>query len=433
MERAEILDLVAKAAIKPPAPFIPGITPVNYAGRVYDEAEIKLAVDAVMDFYLTGGKYTHKFENDFSVAIGRKYTCLVNSGSSANLLALSALMSPLLGLTALKPGDEVITVAAGFPTTLNPIIQCGLIPVFVDIDIETLNINVKKIVSAISSNTRAIMIAHTLGNPFNIAAIRKICDDYNLYLVSDNCDALGSVYDGERIEKVGDISTFSFYPAHHITMGEGGCVSTDNQTLAKAIRSLGSWGRSCHCEPGRNNVCGHRFDGQYGNLPQGYDHKYVYSHIGYNLKATEMQAAIGVAQLEKLPRFIERRKENYKIWQRMFIEKGITEYIDIVRPEDDSDPSWFAFPCVMRKDARFTRTDLTTYLAEHKVETRNLFGGNLIKQPAYRKINYKIIGKLVNTDIAMNNAFFLGVYPGMTREMIDYSTDLIAKFVKERG
>lgn len=433
MERAEILDLVAKAAIKPPQPFIPGITPINYAGRVYDESEIRLAVDAVMDFYLTGGKYTHRFENDFSVNIGRKYTSLVNSGSSANLLALSALLSPLLGLSALKPGDEVITVAAGFPTTLNPIIQCGLIPVFVDISLDTLNIIPKKIVSAISARTRAIMIAHTLGNPFNINAIRKICDDYNLYLVSDCCDALGSVYGGERIERVGDISTFSFYPAHHITMGEGGCVSTDNPTLAKAIHSLRGWGAECWCRPGTANVCGHRYSGQYGTLPEGYDHRYVYSHIGYNLKATEMQAAIGVAQLEKLPHFIERRKENYKTWQRMFIEKGITNYIDIVQPEENSDPSWFAFPVVVRKEAKFTRTELTRHLAEKKIETRNLFGGNLVRQPAYRKINYKIIGKLTNTDIAMNNAFFLGVYPGMTREMIDYSTDVIAEFVKERG
>lgn len=411
-------------------PFVAGQTAIPYAGRIYNEDEILAGIGAVVDFYLTGGKYTKEFEDKFAEFVGRHYAYLVNSGSSANLLALTALMSPLLGERALKPGDEVITVAAGFPTTLNPIIQNGLVPVFIDITLDTLDIDVSKIESALTKRTKAIMVAHTLGNPFDLDVIQRLADKYDLFVVEDCCDALGSTYKGVPVGSHGIVSTYSFYPAHHITMGEGGAVCTDDPLIAKAVHSLRDWGRECTCPPGKGNYCGHRYTGQYGSLPVGYDHKYVYSHIGYNLKATEIQAAIGIAQMDKLPDFIHRRKENFKAWEVGF--KDMEEYFILPHATEGSDPAWFAYPITLKDHTPFTRTELTAYLEKNKVETRNLFGGNLLHQPAYRMINYKVVGGLKNTDYAMNNTFFLGTFPGMTQEMISYVITLIKLFIGEK-
>jgi CDP-6-deoxy-D-xylo-4-hexulose-3-dehydrase len=412
--------------------FIPGTSPVHYAGRVFDEKELQVLVDSSLDFWLTSGRFSEEFEASFAEFVGAEYAFLVNSGSSANLVAFSALTSPLLGDKRLKPGDEVISVAAGFPTTVNPIIQHGMVPVFVDVDIGTYNINLKQLKQAIGPKTKAIFLAHTLGNPYDLDTIVDLVKKHNLWFIEDCCDALGSTYKGKNVGSFGHIATCSFYPAHHITMGEGGCVFTNDDDLARASRAIRDWGRDCYCSGGESNTCGKRFTGQYGTLPKGYDHKYVYSHIGYNLKVTDMQAAIGVEQLKKLPEFIRRRKENFQLWTEGF--KPLERYFILPRATAGSDPSWFAYPITVKPDAGFNRTELTDWMNGNKVETRNLFGGNLLRQPAYINIQHRIApGGLVNTDIIMNDTFFLGAYPGLTKEKIDYSISIITEFIKSKG
>jgi len=410
--------------------FIPGETYINYAGRVFDEKEITGLVDSSLDFWLTAGRYAKQFEEDLAKFLGVKYCILVNSGSSANLLSLSALTSPDLEDKRLKPGDEVITTACGFPTTLNPIIQNNLIPIFIDVDIGTYNIQVDKIEKAISERTKAIFVGHTLGNPINLNKIMRIVKKYNLWFIEDNCDALGSKYDGKYTGTFGDISTCSFYPAHHITMGEGGAVLTNDPMLRKIILSFRDWGRDCWCEPGHDNTCRKRFSWQLGELPFGYDHKYIYSHIGYNLKVTDMQAAVGVEQLKKLPKFIKVRRDNFNfLYNKLKKYKG---YLILPEPTENSEPSWFGFPILVRENAPFTRDEIVRYLEKNKIATRMLFGGNLTRQPAYKGIKYKVIESLKNTDLVMNNLFWIGVYPGLTDEKLDYVIKVINKFIKER-
>jgi len=411
--------------------YIPGETPVRYAGRIFDEKELQLLVDSSLDFWLTSGRYSEQFELDFAAFVGSEYAMLTNSGSSANLLALTALTSPLMGERRLKPGDEVITVAAGFPTTVNPIIQNNLVPVFLDVELGTYNIKVDDLEKAMSQNTRAIMLAHTLANPYDLERVMEFVHKHDLFLVEDCCDALGSTYNGKHVGTFGHVATCSFYPAHHITLGEGGMVFTNDDLIARAVTSFRDWGRDCYCKGGENNTCGKRYSGQYGQLPHGYDHKYVYSHIGYNLKVTDMQAAIGVAQMKKLPRFIEARKNNFKLWN-----EGLKQFEDhFILPEAtyNSEPAWFAFPVSVREGAPFTRTELTNYLAAKGIETRNLFAGNITKQPAYLEIEKRVIGELKNTDFAMNNTFFFGTYPGMKPEMIEYSLEVILEFLMTIG
>jgi len=431
--RKEILNKVKefyKVQKKKEKKFIPGQSYVNYSGRVYDEKEMINLVDASLDFWLTADRYARQFENDFAKFLGIKYCLLTNSGSSANLLAISALTSLELGKKKLKPGDEIITVACGFPTTLNPIIQNNLIPVFIDIELGTYNIQAEKIEKAISKKTKAIFVAHTLGNPINLDKILKIVKKYNLWLIEDNCDALGSKYKGQYTGSFGHISTCSFFPAHHITMGEGGAVLTDDLKLKKIIASFRDWGRDCWCEPGHDNTCKKRFSRKSGKLPFGYDHKYIYSHIGYNLKITDMQAAIGIAQLEKLPLFIKKRKENFKEIYKFL--KLYENYFVLPQAEKDSQPCWFGFPILVKPEAPFSRNEIVNYLEDNKIATRMLFGGNLIKQPAYENTKYRIFGSLKNTDLIMNNLFWLGVYSGITKEKLNYLTKVFNKFFKEK-
>jgi CDP-6-deoxy-D-xylo-4-hexulose-3-dehydrase len=431
--RNEILALVkeyqsVKFAKKP---FVPGETPVRYAGRVFDEKEMVSLVDSCLDFWLTAGRFAEEFESELAAFLDLEFAMLVNSGSSANLLAFTALTSPLLGDRKLNPGDEVISVAAGFPTTVNPIIQNGMIPVFVDVDLATYNVNIEEVRKSIGPKTRAIFLAHTLGNPYNLDAIMEIVKKRDLYLIEDCCDALGSIYKGKKVGTFGHIATFSFYPAHHITIGEGGAVATSDETLAKAVKSLRDWGRDCYCNGGENNTCGKRFTGHYGTLPIGYDHKYVYSHIGYNLKVTDMQAAIGVEQLKKLPTFCNKRKENFKMWIEGF-SKWTDKFI-LPQATPGSDPAWFAFPVTVRENAGFTRTELTNFLDAKKVETRNLFAGNLLRQPAYIGIKYRTESNLQNTETVMNNTFFLGTFPGLEKEQINYTIEIIDQFIASRN
>jgi CDP-6-deoxy-D-xylo-4-hexulose-3-dehydrase len=408
--------------------FLPGVSGVNYAGRVYDEKEMVNLIDASLDFWLTAGRYAGEFEKKFSDFLGVKHCLLVNSGSSANLLAITALTSPLLKDRQLKPGDEVITTACGFPTTLNPILQNNLTPVFIDVKLGTYNIDPGKIEKTINKKTRAIFTAHTLGNPIAIDEIKKIVKKYNLWWIEDNCDSLGSKYRGRYTGTFGDISTSSFYPPHHITMGEGGAVLTNDPVLRRIIMSFRDWGRDCWCETGQDNTCRKRFSQKFGDLPYGYDHKYVYSHIGYNLKVTDMQAAIGVAQLKKLPGFIEKRKKNFKFLYSIF--KEYKDYLILPEPEKYSEPSWFGFPVLVKESAPFKRADVVNYLESRKIATRMLFGGNLTKQPAYKNTRYKIIGSLEKTDLVMNNLFWIGVYPGLTNQMLSYTKKTIVDFFK---
>lgn len=410
--------------------FIPGKIRIDYAGRIYDEKEMINLVDASLDFWLTAGRYARKFEEEFAKFLGVEYCLLTNSGSSANLLAISALTSPKLGRRRLKPGDEVITIACGFPTTLNPILQNNLIPIFLDIDLGTYNIQVDKIEKAISKKTKAIFIAHTLGNPANLEKIFKIVKKYNLWFIEDNCDALGSKYKGKYTGTFGHLATFSFYPAHQITMGEGGAVVTDDPLLKKIVASFRDWGRDCWCEPGHDNTCGKRFSQQFGKLPFGYDHKYVYSHIGYNLKITDMQAAIGVAQLKKLPSFIKARRKNFDELYKFF--KNYKNYFLLPQPEKNSEPCWFGFPLLVRKTAPFTKNNIVQYLEDNKIATRMLFGGNLTKQPAYQNVKYRIFDSLKNTDLVMENLFWIGVYPGITEERLNYVIKVMNKFFEEK-
>jgi CDP-6-deoxy-D-xylo-4-hexulose-3-dehydrase len=411
--------------------FIPGKSYINYAGRVYDEKELINLVNASLDFWLTAGKYAAEFEKRLPNFLGIKYCALVNSGSSANLIALSSLTSPLLKDRQLKPGDEVITTACGFPTTLNPILQNNLVPVFVDIELGTYNMDISKLEKAVSKKSKAIFVAHTLGNPVNIEAITKFAKAHKLWFIEDNCDALGSKYKGKFTGTFGDISTCSFYPAHHITMGEGGAVLTSDPLLKRIILSMRDWGRDCWCEPGHDNTCGARFSQQFGKLPFGYDHKYVYSHIGYNLKVTDMQAAIGVAQLDKLTGFIKARKKNFSSLISHLSSRGFDKYLLLPHPTKNSDPSWFGFPILVKTNAPFTRADIISYLEEHKIATRMLFGGNLTKQPAYENMKCRIVGGLKNTDLVMNNLFWIGVYPGITKDKLNYIIKTIDIFMRD--
>lgn len=410
--------------------FVPGQTPVRYAGRVYDADEVANLVDASLDFWLTAGRYAEEFENRIAEQLAGTDGLLVNSGSSANLIAVSALTSPLLGERRLRPGDEVVTVAAGFPTTLNPILQHQLRPVFVDVELGTYTPSFEALAAAVGPRTRAIFLAHTLGNPFPVAALRPFCEAHGLWLLEDCCDALGSTHQGRPCGSFGVAGTLSFYPAHHITMGEGGAVVTANADYARAARSLRDWGRDCYCGPGENNTCGRRFSQTCGTLPHGYDHKYVYSHIGYNLKVTDMQAAIGCAQLDKLTGFVAARKQNFQT-----LHAGLAPFADrLVLPvaTAGSDPAWFGFPLTVRDGAGFSRTDLTRYLEERKIETRNLFGGNLLRQPAYQGIDCRIHGELTNTDVVMNDSFFLGCYPGLRQVELDYVLATFGEFMRSR-
>ena len=407
--------------------FIPGKSRVNYAGRVFDEKEIVNAVEASLDFWLTEGCFSESFAEKISDYLGVEHVLLTNSGSSANLLAFASLTSEKLREKRLKTGDEVISVAAGFPSTVAPIIQYGLIPVFVDVTIPEYNIDTELLKKAITPRTRCIFLAHTLGNPFNLDAVMEIAKEYNLWVIEDNCDAFGSQYKGRRTGTFGHISTISFYPAHRITTGEGGAVCTTDQQLAAIIRSFRDWGRDCYCAGGENNTCGKRFSQQLGELPVGFDHKYVYSEIGYNLKMTDIQAAIGSAQMDKLPSFCERRKENFKEWFRIFSK--YPEYFILPQATEGAEPAWFAFIVTLKEGAPFSRDQLTRYFNENLIETRNLFAGNITKQPGYIRQNFRIADNLGNTDYIMNNTFFLGTYPGLTKNMIDYSESILDQFI----
>lgn len=411
--------------------FVDGQTRVNYAGRVFDEKEMQYLVDSSLDFWLTYGDYSKKFEKALSKYLGVRYAFLVNSGSSANLLAFFALTSPLLKDRQIKRGDEVITVAAGFPTTVAPIVQYGAVPVFVDIELDHINIDTTQLQKALSSKTKAVMIAHTLGNPFNIKAIKEFCDKHNLWLIEDNCDALGSTYEGKLTGTWGDIGTSSFYPPHHITMGEGGAVYTDNPLLKKIILSMRDWGRDCWCESGVDNTCGCRFSKTFGSLPKGYDHKYVYSHFGFNLKVSDMQAAIGCAQLEKFPKFVERRKENRnKLYEGL---KDLEEFY-LVKAQPNSDPSWFGFMLILKDGLKFSRNEIVEFLEANQIQTRNLFAGNMTKHPVFDSLilnkDYKIIGDLKITNKIMNDGFWIGLYPGMSDEAIKYMIKKIREFAQ---
>ncbi len=412
---------------KAPKAFKAGETAVPVSGKVLDADDYVALVEASLDGWLTAGRFHEEFERSLARYVGVRNALFVNSGSSANLVALAGLTSPKLGKRALKPGDEVITVAAGFPTTVNPIIQHGMVPVFVDVAIGTYDAIIDQIREAISPKTRAIMMAHTLGNPFDVAAIKEICKEHNLWLIEDSCDALGSTYDGKRTGGFGDTATVSFYPAHHITTGEGGAVFVNSPLIKKQVESFRDWGRDCYCPTGHDNTCHKRFEWQLGDLPLGYDHKYIYGHIGYNLKATDMQAALGVSQLKKLDRFVAARKANFQ-----YLKNSLSDVQDFVMPEAtaNSDPSWFGFPITIRPDSGLDRTKLLRHLDEKKIGTRLLFAGNLLKQPAYRNIEHRVIGDLKNTDLVMTNTFWLGVYPGLTDEMLNYVSEVVHDFVK---
>lgn len=416
--------------------FIPGKSLVRYAGRVYDDVERKYLQDAVDEFWLTYGKWSKRLEQGLANFLGIKHALFVNSGSSANLLAFSALTSPLLKDRQVKRGDEVITVAAGFPTTISPIIQYGAVPVFVDVEESTANIDCSKLEDALSSKTKAIMIAHTLGNPFNISKVKDFCNKHNLWLIEDNCDALGSKWNGQYTGTFGDIGTSSFYPAHHITTGEGGATYTNNDLLHKIMLSMRDWGRDCWCASGHDNTCGCRFTKQFGKLPYGYDHKYVYSHFGYNLKATDLQAAIGCAQLEKLNDFIKRRKENFDYLKNK-IAKISSSNLKIIDKYDEADPSWFGMLIQVKDSTIFTRNDITKYLEDKKIQTRNLFAGNIIKHPCFDYlvdgVDYRVIGSLDNTDKIMNDYFWLGIYPGMTIDQLEYMFNIIKQYCNDKN
>lgn len=408
--------------------FDPGETMIRYAGRIFNSEELVNAVNASLDFWLTAGRYTEAFEADLSEKLNIDNAILVNSGSSANLIAFSSLTSPLLGERKILPGDEVITTAAAFPTTVNPIIQNSAVPVFIDVEIGSYVPTVDSIASAINSKTKAVMIAHTMGIPFDLVRIREICDQNGLWLIEDCCDALGSKFNGQYAGTFGDLSTMSFYPAHQITMGEGGAVTTNDDLLARIVRSFRDWGRDCYCAGGENNTCGKRFNHQFKNLPYGYDHKYIYSHIGYNLKVTDIQAAIGCAQLKKLDMFIESRKRNWKKLRKVL--EPYKKWLILPETQIDSEPCYFGFVVTIREKAGFGRNEITEFLENAKIETRNLFCGNLIRQPAYEGIKYRINGKLTNTDIIMNNTFFLGVYPGIKDYHIEYIGKVFDSFIE---
>ena len=427
--REEILNLVRKYYQEKFAEkeFDPSRDMVHYAGRVFDEQEICNLVDSSLDFFLTANRYAERFEAEFADYLGLSDSLLVNSGSSANLVALTSLTSPKLGKRRLKPGDEVLTVACGFPTTLNPILQNQLIPVLVDVNLGDYTAIPERLTEAVGPKTKAIMMAHTLGVPFDLDAVMDLVKEHDLWLIEDNCDALGSRYRGKLTGTFGHLGTFSFYPAHHITMGEGGCIATNDNDLARIARSIRDWGRDCYCAGGKNNTCGKRFNQQFGTLPFGYDHKYIYSHIGYNLKVTDMQAAIGCAQLQKLEQFIAKRKENFqKLTQ---ILKPCEDRLILPRATENSDPSWFSYVVTVKDQVGFTRNDLTTFLETNRIETRNLFSGNLLCHPAYQNILHRISGDLTNTNLIMNNTFFLGVYPGIDDKRLNHIKTVFDRFI----
>lgn len=417
-------------------PFHPGER-ISYASRVFDEKEMQSLTDAMLDFWLTTGRFSDQFEREFADWIGVRFAHLVNSGSSANLIAFSVLTAPELGERQIRRGDEVITVACGFPTTVTPMLQYGAIPVFVDVTVPQYNIDVTKLEEAYSEKTKAVMIAHTLGNPFDLKEVKAFCDRHHLWLVEDNCDALGSKYTIDGVTKYtgtwGDIGTSSFYPPHHMTMGEGGCVYTNDSLLNRLILSYRDWGRDCICPSGQDNFCGHRFDGQYGELPKGYDHKYTYSHLGYNLKVTDLQAAVGVEQLKKFPGFIERRKHNWKRLHKAL--EPVSDRLILPEPAVNSDPSWFGFLISVKPESGIERNKVTRFIENHNVQTRLLFSGNLIKHPCFDQIRgtdaYRIVGDLNQTEFIMNQTFWVGVYPGMTDEMIDYMAEVILQAVDQ--
>ena len=427
--RQQILDLTAQyhAEAFPAKPFVPGQTAVPVSGKVIRADDISAVVDSALDAWFTTGRWAKEFEKKLARFVGVRSASLVNSGSSANLVALSALTSPKLGDRQLKPGDEVITVAAGFPTTVNPIFQNQLVPVFIDVSMPHYEIDVTRLEEARSDKTKAVMIAHTLGNVFDLDAVTEFCKKYNLWLVEDCCDALGSTWKGKHVGTFGDIATVSFYPAHHITMGEGGAVLTNKPALQVLIDSFRDWGRDCWCEPGVDNTCGKRFDWQLGTLPCGYDHKYTYSHVGYNLKATDMQAALGVAQLAKLPEFIQRRKDNFNYLKAALAP--LEEFLLLPSAAPNSDPSWFGFPIGVKEGAPFTRDQLTKTLEGNKIGTRLVFAGNLLRQPLYEGWHYRTVGEMKNADYVMNNVFWIGVFPGLTNEMLDFIADTMKSFV----
>jgi CDP-6-deoxy-D-xylo-4-hexulose-3-dehydrase len=406
--------------------FIPGVGEVSVSGKVIGSLELKNMVEASLDGWLTTGRFNEQFEKKLANFLPIKCLLTVNSGSSANLIAFSTLTSPKLKERAIQKGDEVISVAAGFPTTVNPIIQFGAIPVFIDIKIPTYNVDESLVEEAITKKTKAIMLAHTLGNPFNVKKIKEICDKYNLWLIEDSCDALGSKFNNQNVGTFGDLATLSFYPAHHITMGEGGAVFTNSKKLERIAESFRDWGRDCYCEPGKDNTCNKRFDWQLGDLPFGYDHKYTYSHLGYNMKITDMQAACGLAQLDRLEGFIKKRKKNFNFLYKNL--KKLEEFLILPEPEKNSDPSWFGFPISLRKNNKFNRNDLIKYLNTNKIGTRLLFSGNLTKQPYMKEVNFKVQGELKNTDFVMENTFWIGLYPGLYKNHLEYSVSKIKNY-----
>jgi CDP-6-deoxy-D-xylo-4-hexulose-3-dehydrase len=427
--REQIASLVESyAAISlAPKPFTPGVTPVPPSGKLLDAQELKLMVEASLDGWLTTGRFNEQFENELAQFLGVSYLMTINSGSSANLVAFNTLTSPKLGERAIKPGDEVIGVAAGFPTTVNPILQFGAVPVFVDVEIPSYNVDASKIEAAISSKTKAIMLAHTLGNPFNLDVVTELCKKYGLWLIEDCCDALGSTYRGKLVGTFGDIGTLSFYPAHHITMGEGGAVFTNNPELKLIAESFRDWGRDCYCPPGKDNTCGKRFCWKLGELSEGYDHKYTYSHLGYNLKITDMQAACGLAQLQKAKSFIEKRKQNFKYLREALSD--CEEFLILPEATEHAEPSWFGFPITLRPNAPVSRTDLLTYLDQEKIGTRLLFAGNLTRQPYMIGRNYRVSGELINSDLVMNNTFWVGVQPALSKNELAYTSDRIRTYL----
>jgi CDP-6-deoxy-D-xylo-4-hexulose-3-dehydrase len=423
--RAQILELTREyhAEAFPDRPFVAGTSSVPVSGRVFDDDDLVSLVDSSLDFWLTTGRFAHQFERRFAKVFGRRHCVLVNSGSSANLTAFSALTSPKLGARRVKPGDEVITVATGFPTTVNPIIQQGAVPVFLDVHVPTYNVDVTHLEDALSDKTRAVMIAHTLGNPFDLGTISKFCEEHDLWLVEDCCDAVGATYDGRHVGTFGQFATTSFYPAHHITMGEGGAVICHQGKLKVLAESFRDWGRDCWCEPGKENTCGKRFDQQFGDLPHGYDHKYVYSHIGFNLKLTDMQAAIGLAQLDKLDGFVAARRRNFaRLTEGL---RDLDEVFLLPEPTPNSEPSWFGFPLAVRPEAPIDRNEVIAALEGRGIATRLLFGGNLLRQPAYRDIEHRVVGELRNADFVMERVFWLGVYPGLHDPHLDYVVDVL--------
>lgn len=430
--RAQILDLVSQyhAAAFAPRAFVPGQTPIPSSGKVFDADELQRLTDSALDFWLTTGRFAEQFENLLAGFFGVRHALLTNSGSSANLLALSALTSPGMGQSQLKPGDEVLTVAAGFPTTVNPIVQNGLTPVFLDVSLPSCNMDASHLEAALSSRTRAVMIAHTLGNPFDLETISAFCRAHKLYLIEDCCDALGAKWNGKLAGTFGELATISFYPAHHITTGEGGCVVTNKPLLKTLVESFRDWGRDCWCAPGFDNTCGKRFDWTLGNLPFGYDHKYIYSHVGYNLKMTDMQAAVGVAQFEKLPGFIAARQKNFQFLRERLQgeENGVEKFLMLPEAHPSAKPSWFGFLMLVREDAPFARRELVEWLEARKIGTRLLFGGNLTKQPLYQDVKFRVVGDLKNTDRVMDGAFWIGLYPGLSEEMLEYSAACIREF-----